>query len=107
MKTNLQSNETAWRWWLRDGMEQSIASRVSPIQIPVNVLGSRQDPVIPIDVIQSDVIDLIQPSTLTKVSGVGHLMPLEDEGMVADWIEHQCKLVPDLQRETDRFSTRF
>lgn len=86
VQTNLQSHRQAWCWWLRDGMEHSIANEVARIDVPVAVLASEDDPVIPIANIQRDVVDKVPNCKLTQVRDVGHLMPLEDEHLVADWV---------------------
>ncbi|KAA1261184.1 Dihydrolipoyllysine-residue acetyltransferase component of acetoin cleaving system [Rubripirellula obstinata] len=86
VQTNLQSHRQAWRWWLREGMEHSIAKEASQIDVPVSVLASDDDPVIPMANLERDVIGIIPDSRLTRVRDVGHLMPLEDERLVADWI---------------------
>ena len=85
IKTHLMADYRAWRWWLEDGMNESIVDRLA-VRVPTRVLVSVDDPVIPIDAVQSDVVDRIEAATLTQVSGVGHLMPLEDPAMVAEWI---------------------
>lgn len=86
VQTNMQSHQQAWRWWLREGMEHSIAKEASRIDVPVSVLASEDDPVIPMANLERDVIDIIPDSRLTRVRDAGHLMPLEDERLVAEWI---------------------
>jgi len=86
VQTNLMTESTAWRWWLRKGMDHSIATAASTIDVPVAILASEDDPVIPIANIRRDVVNRVPRASLTVVSSVGHLMPMEDERLVADWI---------------------
>lgn len=86
IKTHMMTDHRVWKWWLSEGMNHSIADRMNRIKIPVHVLASSDDPVIPIASIQSDVVDLITTAKLTTLSGVGHLIPLEEPETVADWI---------------------
>lgn len=86
IQTHTTADDSAWRWWLKTGMNHSIADRVKKIKIPVTVVASKDDPVIPYDLIQSDVVDLLSKAELITCSGVGHLMPLEDPAYVAQQI---------------------
>ena len=56
------------------------------IQVPVGVIASKDDPVIPWDTIQQDVMALLTDVTLTQLSGVGHLIPLEVPEQLANSI---------------------
>lgn len=79
--------DTAWRWWLLEGMEHSITERMPQLHLPVTLLASQDDPVIPYDTIQSDVIDIIPNAHLVTTRSVGHLIPLE----AADWVATQLR----------------
>lgn len=68
-------------------MEHSLADQAKPIDVPTHVLASDDDPVIPMQAIENDVVGLIPDANLTRVNGIGHLMPLENERLVADGIE--------------------
>ncbi|MGB3532450.1 MAG: alpha/beta hydrolase [Microcoleaceae cyanobacterium] len=82
IQTHQNVEQTAWRWWLLQGMNHSIADLVSQLQIPVTVLASKDDPVIPYNMIQTDVIDLLPNANLITIEGVGHLIPQE----APDWV---------------------
>ncbi|MGB7417105.1 MAG: alpha/beta hydrolase [Thermosynechococcaceae cyanobacterium] len=84
--THTVVDSSAWRWWLLEGMEHSIAKRMDQIQVPVTVIASQDDPVIPCNIIQRDVVDLIENAQLITTSGVGHLIPVEQPEFVADQI---------------------
>ncbi|NEP15516.1 MAG: alpha/beta hydrolase [Leptolyngbya sp. SIO4C1] len=77
IQTHVMSDSSAWRWWLLEGMTHSIAAQMQRVQMPVTVLASKDDPVIPYDKIQTDVVDLLQQAQLVAIQEVGHLIPLE------------------------------
>ncbi|GAB4384469.1 MAG: alpha/beta hydrolase [Elainellaceae cyanobacterium] len=81
--------ERAWRWWLLEGMTHSIADQMPQLQMPVTVLASKDDPVIPYDTIQRDVLGVIPNANLVAAQGVGHLIPLE----AADWVAAQLQRI--------------
>lgn len=83
MQTHLQADDSAWNWWLLEGMNNSIADQMQNVQIPVTVLASQDDPVIPLETIHQDVMGLLPNAQLIEVSGIGHLMPLEAADLVA------------------------
>ena len=89
IKTHMIVDDRAWRWWLLEGMNQSIAAGMSQLNLPVTVLASQDDPVIPYGTIQSDVIDIIPNASLIATGGIGHLIPLE----AADWVTAQLRRV--------------
>lgn len=89
IKTHVVADSSAWRWWLLDGMEHSIADQVAHISVPVTVIASEDDPVISFDTIQSDVLDVIPHAELVVTQGVGHLVPLE----AADWLAAQLRAI--------------
>lgn len=91
IQTHIQAEDTAWRWWLLTGMNHSIAPLMAQIQIPVTVLASPNDPVIPFEVIRQDVVNLLPHSQLIKVPDVGHLMPLEVPKAIARLIRQGVK----------------
>ena len=91
IQTHTLAETSAWRWWLLQGMDNSIAEQMSDITIPVTVIASADDPVIPLNVIQRDVVDLISQATLINVGGVGHLIPLEAPDLLGRHIEDQVR----------------
>ncbi|MGF1494943.1 MAG: alpha/beta fold hydrolase [Microcoleaceae cyanobacterium] len=84
IKTHIDVDQKVWRWWLLDGMNHSIADQVSQLRIPVTVIASKDDPVIPYNVIQSDVTNIIPSAKLITTQNVGHLIPLEAAGWLAE-----------------------
>ncbi|RZM78659.1 alpha/beta fold hydrolase [Leptolyngbya iicbica] len=91
IQTHTIAADSAWRWWLQVGMQHSIADQLHSIKVPVTVIASPDDPVIPFDVVQRDVIDRIAGATLIEQAGVGHLMPLEIPEKIAIAIRQQVE----------------
>ncbi len=77
IRTHTQADDTTWRWWLLDGMNHSIVQRLDAVQLPVTVIASKDDPVIPWDTVQQDVMDYLPQGKLVTYTEVGHLLPLE------------------------------
>lgn len=86
VRTNLMASESAWSWWLETGMRHDISESVSKMNVPVRVLASRDDPVIPVESIESGVLDVVNDCEIQWLTGVGHLLPMENPRAVADWI---------------------
>lgn len=86
LQTHMQAADSAWRWWLQTGMQHSIADDLDQIHVPVTAIASADDPVIPFNTIQHDVVELVPHLRLIKLNGVGHLMPLEVPEKIAEII---------------------
>jgi len=99
LETHMAVAETAWRWWLLEGMNHSIADQLTDLKVPVTVVASKDDPVIPFDVIQRDVLEQIPNSRLVSINDVGHLIPLE----VSDWLAMQLRVAAVGERRSPSF----
>ena len=86
IRTHTEAEDRTWRWWLLDGMNHSIADRLGQIEVPVSVIAASDDPVIPLDIIKSDVMALLPNAELTQLLDVGHLIPLEAPKQLAQSI---------------------
>ena len=86
VETQLQIDEATWRWWLLEGMNDSIASQASKILVPITLLTSDDDPVIGPEVIQKEVQGVLPSFQLINTEGVGHLLPLEASEWLAEHI---------------------
>jgi pimeloyl-ACP methyl ester carboxylesterase len=86
IQTHTRAENSAWQWWLKQGMNHSIADQLENIRVPVNVIASPDDPVIPFDTIQQDVVDLMPQAKLIQMDGLGHLIPLEAPEQLAQTI---------------------
>ncbi|MBE7384240.1 MAG: alpha/beta hydrolase [Leptolyngbya sp. SIO1E4] len=83
VRTHMNVAESAWCWWLLEGMNHSIADQMKHVRVPVTILASQDDPVIPYPIIQQEVMGVLPNAQLVEISGVGHLMPLEAPVLVA------------------------
>ncbi|MGG6239068.1 alpha/beta fold hydrolase [Nodosilinea sp. AN01ver1] len=83
LQTHTAVDQSAWRWWLLEGMNHSIADQMAQVQVPVTVIASKDDPVIPFETIQTDVMALLSGANLVEMAGFGHLLPLECPELVA------------------------
>jgi pimeloyl-ACP methyl ester carboxylesterase len=86
VQTHVKADDTAWRWWLLKGMNHSIADQMERIRVPVTVVASKDDPVIPYEKIQQDITNLLPNATLIEMHDVGHLIPLEAPSQVAQYV---------------------
>ncbi|PSN19396.1 alpha/beta hydrolase [filamentous cyanobacterium CCP5] len=84
--THVAPDDRTWRWWLLEGMNHAIADQMHRVTVPVTVLASHDDPVIPHDTVITDVIGRVPGAQQVSVQGLGHLMPLEDPDFVAGQI---------------------
>lgn len=87
VETQLMSDEVAWRWWILQGMNHSIAEKAELLELPITVLASEDDPVMTSDVINQRVMPVLKQAKLITTSRVGHLSPLE----APEWIATQIR----------------
>jgi len=89
--THTIAADSAWRWWLQTGMHHSIADQLDKIRVPVIVIASPDDPVIPFEVVQREVVDRVPHAHLIEFSDAGHLMPFEAPERLAQVIREQVR----------------
>ena len=77
VQSQLIIDQKTWKWWINSGMNNSIAAKVKNLTIPVHVICSQDDPVIPLDDIHNEVIPYLTNSQLTILIDAGHLIPME------------------------------
>lgn len=86
VQSQLEIDHTTWRWWLKEGMNHSIAESVQQLNMPVTVIASEDDPVIMMDVNRQEVMPVLPSAQLITCRGAGHLLPLEKPLWLADQI---------------------
>lgn len=91
IQTHMTAENSAWRWWLLEGMDESMAEQAKTLRMPVTVIASQDDPVIDFEQVQSDVVDLLPRAELVSLAGVGHLVPLEEPEAIAQAIRQRLK----------------
>lgn len=89
IETNLISDDSTWRWWLLQGINYSISERIIPLELPITVLASEDDPVITFDIIRQRVVEVLKQARLITIRQIGHLSPME----APDWIARQIRII--------------
>ena len=103
IQTHMIAESQTWKWWLTEGMKHSIASQLPQVTVPVTVLVSEDDPVIPQSAIEKDISLFLQSAKMHTVQGIGHLFPLEAPTLVAECIRTYMADVKDGQLTTAAF----
>lgn len=96
VETQLIIDHATWRWWLLEGMDHSIAERIKPLELPITVLASDDDPVMTQEVIQERVLQVLMGASLSTTRQVGHLIPLE----APLWLAQQIRKAVEAKKET-------
>ena len=87
IQDNIHSSPTAWQAWLECGSRQDISAEMSKIAVPVLVVAGAEDPVIPEDLLQQEVVNHLKTARLVVVPQVGHLLPIENPQAVTELIQ--------------------
>lgn len=89
VQSPLMVADKARDWWLDDGTVESIAEQVSALNIPVKLVVSKDDPAIDWDMTQQETIPNLPTKTeIVELTGIGHLMPLENPELIANLIKN-------------------
>lgn len=90
--TQMEIDATTWKWWIKDGMGQSIAEEVKDLPIPILVLASDDDPIMTPKIILNRVMEYLPNAELRTTINTGHLIPIEDPRwtamMIDDYLNH-------------------
>lgn len=86
----LETSETARKWWVYAGSKQSIIIQLCKIKRPVTVLSSKTDFAITHNTIQNKVMPLLKNSKLIEIENSGHLYPLEIADQIANLLIKIC-----------------
>ena len=87
VNSQLRIDPATWQWWLKEGMDNSIAESVQQIETPVTVIASEDDPVIAMEVMRQEVMPVLPKARLVTFRGSGHLLPLEKP----EWLAGQIR----------------
>lgn len=85
--SQLRIDEATWDWWLKNGMNNNIADRIQGLEIPTFVIFSKDDPVIEPDAIYEEVLPNLSKPSVTALSKIGHLIPMEAPRKLARQIQ--------------------
>lgn len=89
VETNLMSDDFTWKWWLLQGVNYSIAEKIIPLELPITVLASEDDPVMTFDIIKQRVMQVLEQARLITIRKIGHLSPME----APDWIAEKIRII--------------
>ena len=94
LKTQGEIQLSARRWWVDEGISESIASDSKQLDLPITVIASKTDPAITYDMTMEETMpNLPLSAKLIETTGVGHLIPLEDPEWLANTIKNIIKKV--------------
>ncbi len=91
LETQLMVDEKTWRWWILEGMNNSIINEITNLKIPISLIYSEDDPIIKQDTVEQSVIQLLSLSSIKSTNSVGHLIPLE----APEWLAEQIRSIVD------------
>lgn len=86
VKTQLSTDPSTWRWWIKEGMKHSIANQLHHLSMPITIIASDDDPIITPHVIKNQVLPYLNNATVITVKDVGHLSPIEEPQLIASEI---------------------
>ena len=89
VENNLAVDNVTWNWWLKDGMNRSIADQMKSLKLPITILNSEDDPVITPTIIEKRILNVFPEAKLVTLKNAGHLIPMENP----EWIANQIKSV--------------
>lgn len=87
IETNLNVDNKTWRWWLNEGMNESIIELVKDLKLPITIINSEDDPVMTPKIIEERVLNILSSANVITTGKSGHLLPME----ISDWIAEQIK----------------
>jgi len=88
INTQYIADNDVWRWWIQEGMNQSIADEVKTLTLPITVIASKDDPAVTYKMTSDDTMpNLPAHAKLITTDGIGHLYPLEAPGWLAELLK--------------------
>lgn len=87
IQTPLQISADARKWWIDEGISESISNGTRQLNVPVTLIVSKDDPAINWAMTQEQTISNLPPKVqILTIDSIGHLMPLENPGLIASMI---------------------
>jgi len=84
LKTQGEIELSARRWWVDEGINESIAVESRDLSLPITVIASKTDPAITYEMTLKETMpNLPSSAKLIETTGVGHLIPLENPAWLA------------------------
>ncbi|MGY2893927.1 alpha/beta fold hydrolase [Deinococcus sp. UYEF24] len=85
----VRGSQAAWDAWPDSGSREDRSPEVGRIEVPISLLTSEDDPVISPQVVAQHLLPIYSGAALTRLSGSGHLLPLELPTEVATFISEK------------------
>ncbi|GLB48227.1 alpha/beta fold hydrolase [Neptunitalea lumnitzerae] len=83
IQTQLEVENNTWKWWLEEGMKNSVLAEVENLKVPLYLICSEHDNAITKEMIQDEVLSNLRFEKIYTTSHVGHLLPIENPQYVA------------------------
>lgn len=77
LEDNLQTSLLAWKWWLERGSREDITPEVTRIAVPILAIAGAKDPVIPVSLVETAIVERFATPPARILPDAGHLLPLE------------------------------
>lgn len=77
-QSQLQIDDTTWRWWLEKGMKHSIKSQLNTLLLPISLIYSEDDPAITSTMVEDEILPNLNFKKIIRTKNIGHLMPIEN-----------------------------
>ncbi|UZO80092.1 alpha/beta hydrolase [Aquimarina sp. ERC-38] len=84
--SQLRIEHETWAWWIKQGMEDNITTLIKDVNIPTTILVGENDPVIDMNLVQTEVLPYMPESQIIVIKDSGHLIPMESISEVASTI---------------------
>ncbi len=86
--TQSLTDNKAWRWWIEEGMDHSIADDAKKLQLPITLITSTDDAAVTFKMTVEDTLPNLPKHTQLKTTlGIGHLYQLEAPEWLAETLE--------------------
>ncbi|UKT65382.1 alpha/beta fold hydrolase [Pedobacter mucosus] len=88
IETQLMVRLSVRKWWVDEGVNDSIADKSKRLKLPITVIASKTDPAITYQMTNQETMpNLPSHAILVSTTNVGHLLPLEDPLYLAETIQ--------------------
>jgi len=99
---NLRTSETAWKWWLESGSSEDVSAEIEKISLPVLVAAGEKDDAMTPKLLRREIVRRIENASLTVITEVKHLLPLEAPEKIADLIREHRENQADYEKSCNK-----
>jgi pimeloyl-ACP methyl ester carboxylesterase len=88
VKTQMEIEVAARKWWVDEGTMESVAAKSKDLKLPITLIVSKTDPAITYEMTTTETIpNFPTHAKLIITADIGHLIPLEDPAWLAKMIK--------------------